>query len=81
VLWRADLEHSAQDLPRAAMLLGVLEALERDHSPPEPIFEGTRRSRLQEELASGLGADLFHEALSRSRALSREEAINLVVGD
>jgi predicted ATPase/class 3 adenylate cyclase len=80
VLCRADLEHSAGHPDRAAMLLGVLGVLEEEHSPLEPIFEGTRRSRLLEALVEDLGMIEFEAARDRGRALSRLEAANLTAG-
>jgi predicted ATPase/class 3 adenylate cyclase len=77
VLGRADLDNSAGQPERAAMLLGVLESFEEEHSPLEPIFEGTRRSRLRESLVEELGAEGFAEAYARGKALSRSEAVNL----
>ncbi len=81
VLARADLEHSAGHSDRAAVLLGVLERLEEESSPMEPIFEGRRRSRLLEALAAELGEDGFAEALAQGKALSRNEATKLAAGD
>ena len=80
VLGRADLEHSAGHANRAAMLLGVLEVLEETNSPLEPIFEGTRRSRLIEALTIELGVEGFAEAVVRGKALSEAEIINLTIG-
>ena len=77
VLGRADLEQSAGHPDRAAMLLGVLEALEEENSPLEPLLAGTRRSRLLEALAAELGEDRLAAALARGKALSRHEAVNL----
>jgi tetratricopeptide (TPR) repeat protein len=78
VLGRADLENSAGRPERAAMLLGVLEDLEDQNSPLEPIFEGTRRSRLLESLVSELGVEGFTESAARGRSLSRLESIALI---
>lgn len=77
VLGRADLEFGAGNPDRAAMLLGVLEALEDEHSHMEPIFEGTRRSRLLRALEAELGVEGFAEAFARGKALPRREAIDL----
>jgi predicted ATPase/class 3 adenylate cyclase len=77
VLGRADLEFGAGHPDRAAMLLGVLEAFEEENSPMEPIFEGTRRSRLLEALESELRVQGFADARARGRALSRSDAIDL----
>ena len=77
VLGRADLEHSEGHLDRAVMLLGVLAALEEANSPLEPIFEGTRRTRLLRALAAELGDAELAGALARGRALSRRDAVHL----
>jgi predicted ATPase/class 3 adenylate cyclase len=80
VLYRSDLEHSAGHSDRAAMLLGVLDGLEEEHSPLEPIFEGTRRNSLIEALAAELGTERLAAARTQGRALSRREAVELTVG-
>ena len=77
VLGRADLERGEGHLDRAAMLLGVLAALEEANSPLEPIFEGTRRTRLLRALAAELGDAELAGALARGKALSRRDAIKL----
>jgi predicted ATPase len=77
VLGRADLELGEEHPDRAAVLLGVLDVFERENSPMEPIFEGTRRRRLLEALEAELGVEGFAEARARGRSLSRGEAIEL----
>ena len=77
VLGRADLEYSAGRPDRAAILLGVLEALEEENSPLEPIFEGRRRSRLLASLLDELGVEGFAESVARGKALSRSEGADL----
>lgn len=62
---------------RAAILLGVLEALEEENSPLEPIFEGRRRSRLLASLIDELGVEGFAESVARGKALSRSEGADL----
>jgi tetratricopeptide (TPR) repeat protein len=81
VLCAADVEYRAGDSDRAAKLLGVLEVLEEEHSPLEPIFEGSRRSRLLEALVSELGREGFQDTLAKGRALSGSEARKLIVDD
>jgi predicted ATPase/class 3 adenylate cyclase len=81
LLCGADVEHRAGHSDRAARLLGVLEKLEEEHSPLEPIFEGTRRSRLTQDLVSELGRAGFQHGLTKGRALPRHEVTKLIVDD
>jgi len=80
-LARADLEFGAGNAERAGILLGVLETLEEDFAPIDLMLEGSRRSRLLDAAVEAIGKDGLAAAISRGRALSRDEAIELTAGD
>ena len=63
------------------MLLGVLETLEEEFGPLDPMMEGSRRRRLLDALAEELDTDGLAAAISRGKEMSRDEAIELTASD
>jgi predicted ATPase len=77
----AGVSAAAEELERAARLLGAAEALaEEIHLRLEPYAESTR-ARTADELASRLGNDRFAVCLAEGRSLPLSEAVSLALAD
>ena len=77
----ASVSAAAEELERAARLLGAAEALgEEIHLRLEPYAESTR-AKTARELDSRLGHDRFAACLAEGRSLSFDEAVSLALAD
>jgi predicted ATPase/class 3 adenylate cyclase len=77
----ASVSAAAEELERAATLLGAADALgEEIHLKLEPYAESTR-VRTAHELASRLGHDRFAACAAEGRSLSFSEAVSLALAD
>jgi hypothetical protein len=77
----ASVSAAAEELGRAARLLGAADALgEEIHLKLEPYAESTR-ARTAHELASRLGRDRFAACVAEGHSLSFSEAVSLALAD